>query len=104
MAMLFYYNEEDGAMEFVESAAADADGNVEFSFVHASDYVIVFGEEIVTDWQSIVGSGQAVLTEDGENADTAESTFMSVKNLSILLLVVAIMAVCVVFIYDKKRK
>ncbi len=41
---LYYYNGE-GELEYVSSELIDEDGNVVFTFSHASDYVIVIGEE-----------------------------------------------------------
>ena len=40
-ANLYYYNEKTGNLEYVKAVKVNADGAVEYEFVHASDYVIV---------------------------------------------------------------
>lgn len=40
-ANLYYYNKKNGKMEFVASGLIGADGNVDLSLTHASDYIIV---------------------------------------------------------------
>lgn len=40
-ANLYYYNEKTGSLEYVKAVKVNADGAVEYEFVHASDYVIV---------------------------------------------------------------
>ena len=47
LATLYYYNEETGKLEKTENVKlpVDADGRLEFTFTHASDYVIVLEEK-----------------------------------------------------------
>ena len=40
-ANLFYYNGQSGELEFVCAGEIDAEGNVDLTFTHASDYTIV---------------------------------------------------------------
>ena len=40
-ANLFYYNEESGELEFICAGEIGSDGNVDLTFSHASDYVVV---------------------------------------------------------------
>ncbi len=42
---LYYYNDE-GQFEYINSGYIDADGNVELDFHHASEYVIMIGEDL----------------------------------------------------------
>ncbi len=44
-ANLFYYNEEAGELEFINSALIDKDGSAALIFTHASAYTIVVNEE-----------------------------------------------------------
>ncbi len=46
-ANLFYYNENDGRLEFVTADQIDADGIAELTFTHASDYIIVVGDTVM---------------------------------------------------------
>ena len=43
-AKLYYYNEAKGRLELASSGKVDANGNVELTFVHASDYVVVLDQ------------------------------------------------------------
>ena len=40
-ANLFYYNEDSGELEFISAGEIGTDGNVDLTFSHASDYVVV---------------------------------------------------------------
>lgn len=42
---LYYYNK-DGQLEFMNAGKIDKDGNVQLSFNHASEYVVVIGEDM----------------------------------------------------------
>lgn len=44
-AKLFYYNEENGGLEFVQESIVDSDGFVVYEFEHASDYAIIIETE-----------------------------------------------------------
>lgn len=46
-ANLYYYNETTGALEFVTVDQINEDGIAELVFSHASDYVIVVGEDVM---------------------------------------------------------
>ncbi|MFQ8878875.1 MAG: hypothetical protein ACLR7N_10385 [Roseburia hominis] len=43
-AKLYYYNEAKERLELASSGKVDANGNVELTFVHASDYVVVLDQ------------------------------------------------------------
>ena len=45
-ANLYYYNESDGILEFVTADQINEDGIAELVFSHASDYLIVVGEDV----------------------------------------------------------
>ena len=47
-ANLFYYNPETECMEFICSAPIKEDGTADLTFTHASDYVIVVGETVMS--------------------------------------------------------
>ena len=44
-ASLFYYQEQSGELEYLDSEEIGEDGEAELSFTHASDYLIVMDEE-----------------------------------------------------------
>ncbi len=41
---LYYYNKDSGKLEFVSAGKIASNGEVSFTFTHASDYVVVIGE------------------------------------------------------------
>ncbi len=46
-ANLFYYNQENGKMEFICADDIKEDGNVELTFTHASEYTIVISDTVL---------------------------------------------------------
>ena len=48
-ANLYYYNPDNEQLEFVDATEIDADGSIRFTFSHASDYVIIISETVMTD-------------------------------------------------------
>ena len=46
-ANLFYYNPTDNKLEFVSFGQVGNDGNVTFTFTHASDYTIVLADSVI---------------------------------------------------------
>ena len=46
-ANLFYYNPTDNKLEFVSFGQVGGDGNVTFTFTHASDYTIVLADSVI---------------------------------------------------------
>lgn len=75
-ANLFYYNERTGKLEFICAGEIGADGSVDLTFSHASEYTIVI------DAQSMEQEVAAALTDDadpdGNGSDAADGTDQSV--------------------------
>ncbi len=75
-ANLFYYNERTGKLEFICAGEIDADGSVDLTFSHASEYTIVI------DAQSMEQEAAAALTDDAapddNGSDAADGTDQSV--------------------------
>lgn len=75
-ANLFYYNERTGKLEFICAGEIGADGSVDLTFSHASEYTIVI------DAQSMEQEAAAALTDDaapdGNGSDAADGTDQSV--------------------------
>lgn len=55
---LYYYNEQDGDLEYQNSGTVDKDGNTTLSFSHASEYVAIIDE--VSNIELPAGSEAAV--------------------------------------------
>lgn len=75
LGTLFYYNVDDQILEYMGQSDTDADGNVTFSFVHASDYVIVTDERH-SDSTAQATSGFVITPAGGSQAESqpAEAT------------------------------
>ena len=61
-ANLFYYNESAGGLEFVTAGQINEKGIAELMFTHASDYVIVIGDDVMAG-----SSGKASSGSDGSS-------------------------------------
>jgi len=69
-ANLFYYNPTTQKLEYVSSGEIGADGKADLDFTHASDYVIMISDEIVTDLTA--GEAESEAQTDG-NPPTGRS-------------------------------
>ena len=67
-ANLFYYNGQSGELEFVCAGEIDADGNVDLTFTHASDYTIVI------DVQSMAKAEEPAVSESPESTEEPSGT------------------------------
>ena len=66
-ANLFYYNERTGKLEFICAGEIGADGSVDLTFSHASEYTIVI------DAQSMEQEAAAALTDDAAPDDNGSA-------------------------------
>lgn len=82
-ANLYYYNPTTGALEYMQTVKIGADGSAEFTFTHASDYVITVSETDIS--QTSVQTGD----------DTKMAGY-------VLLILTGAAMLCVVF--SKKRR
>ena len=112
-ANLFYYNENNGEMEFICYDEIAADGTAELTFTHASDYAIVIDKEPMDG----VSDGEVVNRETdsdeetavSENADKDTQNVTDAKNDAgtpwwiIIIYIVVILIGVVAFIVVKKR-
>ena len=53
-ANLYYYNPDIEQLEFMDAVEIDENGTIRFTFSHASDYVIIISETVMTDTSAIV--------------------------------------------------
>ena len=103
-ANLFYYNEDSGELEFICAGEIGSDGNVDLTFSHASDYVVVIDAQPMgvaaadTDASDTVEDAQqagAVETVSGQNSGSM---------LWIVLLVIAVILAGAGIILVRKGK
>jgi hypothetical protein len=64
-ANLFYYNPSAGSLEFISADQVAADGNVNLTFKHASDYVVVIADSVLGDVTG--GTTDVVVQSTGNN-------------------------------------
>ena len=69
-ANLFYYNEKARRLEFVTEGQIDKDGNVDLTFTHASEYVIVIDDEAMDQGSGGGNSGSSGGTTSSDGKGT----------------------------------
>ena len=113
-ANLFYYNGQSGELEFVCAGEIDAEGNVDLTFTHASDYTIVIDvqsmakvEEEPTVPESPESTEEPSGTENPKE-DIASQTDAEAKSASPLWFVliggVVVIATAGIILFVKKKK
>ena len=104
-ASLYYFNEQTGEMEFICEDEIGADGSVELTFTHASEYILVIDEKNA-EQEPETGDGKA--PDDGQATGTAAAPAQANFHTGwLLLLIGAVVAACVLVICligMKKRK
>ena len=102
-ANLFYYNEDSGELEFISAGEIGTDGNVDLTFSHASDYVVVIDaqpmdvEAADTDASDAADDAGAAAVASGQNSGTM---------IWIVLLVIAVIlaGAGIVLVQKSKKK
>ncbi|MBO5552123.1 MAG: hypothetical protein J5966_09205, partial [Lachnospiraceae bacterium] len=110
---LYYYNEEDKGLEFVESSPVDGSGRASFEFTHASDYTVIVRGESLT---SKTAEALAAANLDGAGGTAGGSNGginggpgnISRDTTRIWLLVVSVISLVlcgfILFMPDKRRR
>ena len=109
MANLFYYNEETGMMEHMESVQVSEDGYAEFTFTHASDYIIVMSETALASWEEASEKADETVaeeqtTEEVESGQTVEASHAAGIIVIIVVIIMAAGAAGYVCFQKKKKK
>ena len=99
-----YYYDSDGKLVFMNAGQIAADGSVNLSFSHASDYVIVIGENMTPAKDAAIptntNAASASKPQAKKSAKTGDSN-NSVMFMAVLMLGLAAVATTV---YTKRRK
>jgi len=99
-ATLYYFNPESNALEAQELSTVGEDGNVRYTFTHASDYVVV-----VEETEEVPSTEQMESTEKAENAVTDDAKeSKSAAPVIVIILVVLLAAIAGFVFYAKKNK
>ncbi|MGN0351166.1 MAG: hypothetical protein ACI4ES_05890, partial [Roseburia sp.] len=79
-ANLYYYNPQTGALEYMQTVKIGADGKADFTFTHASDYVITISE---TDMS------KSATVQTGDETDMVGYVLLILTGIAVLSAVIA---------------
>lgn len=108
-ANLYYYNEDNNSLEFIESTEVDGSGRASFDFVHASDYTVILRGDALTDKSAAaLADGSDMGSIDGFGGGSSSPKNVSKNTGHLWLLIVSIISflLCgfILFMPDKKKK
>ncbi len=75
---MYYYNAETENLEFISDSSIDVDGNAKFMFSHASDYLIVIGDEEIN--KEITDEERDEVPEEAVILDEKQEQPLAAKN------------------------
>ncbi len=100
MAYLYYYNPDTAQLEFVSETEIAQNGDICFTFSHASDYAVIISETVLSDNSVIsvsnAGNGQTDIAAAGASEETgSENSEQSSTGFSpsVILVVIVILLV-----------
>lgn len=99
-ANLYYFNEQTGGLEFVCADRIEADGGIELTFTHASEYIIVIAEDVLTK-EPETDAGEEEPQDTVAPAAQTETRHML---LPVLIIAAVLAAGIVVFIVVRRKK
>ena len=107
-ANLFYYNEETGKLEYMESAQVEEDGKATLTFVHASAYTIVLSNEAMDEGTVASVTDTANQTQDSTQAvsnevQATDETSGSMMAIWILLGIIVVVVIGGTTIYMRRK-
>ena len=111
-ANLYYYNEPESRLDFVDSAVVKDTGRTEFEFTHASDYMIVLRGDALTEKSAADLEAENLGTAGDEgneiNPRSGLSALFTVNNRTVWIFVITILSLilCAVVLFapDNKKK
>ncbi len=113
-ANLYYYNPEPGQLEFVEGTQIAENGDICFTFSHASDYVVIISETVMTDNGTITApsasaeSGGEAFPEDVSGSKPVDKPSSSLQLSTVLLIAVIVLIIiaicCTAFFLFRSKK
>ncbi len=113
-ANLYYYNPEPRQLEFVEGTQIAENGDICFTFSHASDYVVIISETVMTDNGTITApsasaeSGGEAFPEEVSGSKPVDKPSSSLQLSTVLLIAVIVLIIiaicCTVFFLFRSKK
>jgi hypothetical protein len=105
-ANLYFYNEDNNSLEFVESTEIDGSGKATFNFLHASDYTVIIRGDALTEKTAAeiaTGGGRSIdRTSGGTPANVPKTT--GPLWLIIVSIISFLLCGLILFLPDKKRR
>ena len=115
-ANLYYYNPDIEQLEFMDAVEIDENGTIRFAFSHASDYVIIISETVMTDTSAIVSDYSAgnepssePLSEDNDGGPLSEEEPSGLQPtamiiIAVILLIAIAIGITLFFILRSKKE
>ena len=115
-ANLYYYNPDIEQLEFMDAVEIDENGTIRFTFSHASDYVIIISETVMTDTSAIVSDYPAgnepssePLSEDNDGGPLSEEEPSGLQPtamiiIAVILLIAIAIGITLFFILRSKKE
>ena len=115
-ANLYYYNPDIEQLEFMDAVEIDENGTIRFTFSHASDYVIIISETVMTDTSAIVSDYSAgnepssePLSEDNDGGPLSEEEPSGLQPtamiiIAVILLIAIAIGITLFFILRSKKE
>lgn len=104
-ANLFYYNPDSAAMELVASSQVADSGWVEFSYEHASEYLLVMTEEPMDAENPSKEASSAGASAENANTDSQNSNHNGAEKIWIPIVIIIVLAGCAAgYFYMRKKK
>ena len=115
-ANLYYYNPDIEQLEFMDAVEIDENGTIRFTFSHASDYVIIISETVMTRTSAIVSDYSAgnepssePLSEDNDGGPLSEEEPSGLQPtamiiIAVILLIAIAIGITLFFILRSKKE
>ena len=112
IANLYYYNPETNRLEYADAVEVNENGEVAFTFAHASDYVVIINEYVMSD-TAYIGDGENadsdITVVDGVVDEGTDLTGKPQNNSTLIIVIILILVIAIImgltlfFILKKKE-
>ena len=107
-ANLYYYDEGNNALNFMDSTEVDGGGRASFEFLHASDYTVILRGDALTDKSAAALTDDNFMSTDDTSATSSGPVNVSRNTGNLWLIVVSVISflLCglILFIPDKRNR
>ncbi|MBR1914778.1 MAG: hypothetical protein IJ827_08155, partial [Lachnospiraceae bacterium] len=107
-ANLYYYDEGNNALNFMDSTEVDGGGRASFEFLHASDYTVILRGDALTDKSAAALTDDNFMSTDDTSATSSGPVNVSRNTGNLWLIVVSVISflLCglILFMPDKRNR